>query len=146
MTRPLTGLISYLVKWKGYSKNDNNWVPRTNLYPKSIEEHEKRVGACLCIDTMSTSTTGGSDVQNVTSHPCRKEMSGSTWLGRTHKEGKTSVSRTIGGQSSPSAKNDRTTRVKATVYACVRVNRFTTSLDFDILGLFLKQIPPKSST
>ena len=36
---------SYLVKWKGYTDEENSWVTRLNLHPQSIEDYERRSGA-----------------------------------------------------------------------------------------------------
>lgn len=33
---------SYLLKWKGYSAEENSWVTRLNLNPQTIGDYEKR--------------------------------------------------------------------------------------------------------
>ena len=70
---------SYLVKWKGYTDNDNSWVTRTNLHPKTIEEYEKGAGVyvydwrfrCPQCDL-----------------PCASERGVRIHMGRAHKEAK----------------------------------------------------------
>ena len=36
---------SYLVKWKGYSNDENSWVSRLNLHPQVIKDYERKSGA-----------------------------------------------------------------------------------------------------
>ena len=35
----------YLVRWQGYSPQEDSWIPRSNLHPEAIKDYELEVGA-----------------------------------------------------------------------------------------------------
>ena len=34
----------YLVRWQGYSPQEDRWIPRSNLHPEAIRDYEMEVG------------------------------------------------------------------------------------------------------
>ena len=75
---PLTGR-SYLIKWKGYSEKENDWVPRSNLHPQVIEDYEKKS------DTYVQNWMFRCPTCNL---PCSSDRGIRIHMGRIHKEEK----------------------------------------------------------
>ena len=45
---PVTARM-YLVRWQGYSSQEDSWIPRSNLHPETIKNYEMSAGAYVQI-------------------------------------------------------------------------------------------------